>query len=71
MFATQSLLKGCAWVRQVYDRQIARGKHHSTAIRVVAHKWVKIILAMQRTQTPYNESRFMTRHATTLSTAAG
>lgn len=71
LFATQSLLKGCAWVRQVYDRQIARGKHHSTAIRVVAHKWVKIILAMQRTQTPYNESRFMTRRATTLSTAAG
>lgn len=71
LFASQSLLKGCAWVRQVYDRQIARGKHHATAIRVVAHKWVKIILAMQRTQTPYDETRFMTRRATTLSTATG
>jgi transposase len=71
LFATQSLLKGCAWVRQVYDRQIAHGKRHATAIRVVAHKWVKIILAMQRTQTHYDENRFMTRRATTLSTAAG
>jgi transposase len=60
LLATQSLLAGCKWVRRVYDQQRARGKRHATALRVVAHKWVRIILAMQRDGTPYDELRLTT-----------
>lgn len=48
----------CSWAQELYDRQRARGRSHHEAVRSLAHKWLKIILAMWRTGTPYNESVF-------------
>lgn len=48
----------CTWAQNLYDRQRAKGRSHHKALRVLAHKWLKIILAMWRTGTPYNEAVF-------------
>ena len=48
----------CTWAQNLYDRQRAKGRSHHKALRVLAHKWLKIILAMWRTATPYNEAVF-------------
>jgi len=41
-----------------FDRQRAAGKGHHAALRALAHKWLRIILAMQRSGERYNESQF-------------
>lgn len=38
---------------------VAAGHGHQAALRAVAHKWLKIILAMKRTGTPYDETVFL------------
>ena len=48
------------WAREVYDAARKRGMKHQAALPVVAHKWVKIIFAMVRDHTLYDEQRFMT-----------
>jgi len=48
----------CTWAQNLYDRQRAKGRSHHKALRALAHKWLKIILAMWRTGTPYNEAVF-------------
>jgi transposase len=48
----------CTWAQELYDRQRAKGRSHHRALRTLAHKWLKIILAMWRTETPYNEATF-------------
>lgn len=48
----------CTWAQDLYDRQRAKGRSHHKALRALAHKWLKILLAMWRTGTPYNESVF-------------
>ena len=48
----------CSWAKELYDRQRAKGRSHHKALRALAHKWLKIILAMWRTGTPYNEAIF-------------
>jgi transposase len=57
----------CAWAQALYDQKRAAGCGHHAALRAVAHKWLKIILAMRRTGTPYDEAIFINsrkRHAT-------
>ncbi len=59
--------RGCAWAQALYDQQRAAGGGHHAALRAVAHKWLKIILAMRRSGTPYHEALFINsrqRHAT-------
>lgn len=51
----------CAWAADLYQRQRASGHGHNAALRAVAHKWVKIIWAMQRSGQPYDEHRFRPR----------
>lgn len=58
LFAQQSL-RGCAWAQAFYDGQRAKGHKHHAALRALAHKWLKIILAMRRTGTPYDETLFI------------
>jgi len=41
------------------DKQRASGHTHHQALRALAHKWLKILLAMQRNGTPYNEAVFL------------
>jgi transposase len=58
MLAEQSRQAGCAWVVDLYERQRAGNRSHHRALRVIAHKWLKIILAMKRTGACYDESIF-------------
>jgi transposase len=58
MLAEHSRLAGCEWVVQLYERQRAGKRSHHRALRVIAHKWLKIILAMKRTGASYDESIF-------------
>lgn len=53
----------CAWAQEFYRKQRSSGHHHHAAVRALAHKWLKIILAMKRSATPYNEATFtQSRH---------
>ena len=47
------------WARQFYLNQRKTGHKHHAAVRALAHKWLKIIYAMWRTRTPYDESIFI------------
>ena len=58
LFADQSR-RGCAWAQAFYEKQRAKGRTHHAALRALAHKWLKIILAIRRTGTPYNEAVFV------------
>ena len=58
LFADQSR-KQCAWADRFYQKQRDSGHQHHQALRALAHKWVKIILAMQRTGSPYIEAVFI------------
>jgi len=49
----------CGWAQEFYDKQRASGHTHHQALRALAHKWLKILLAMQRHATPYNEAVFL------------
>ena len=42
--------------QRFYEKRRATGYKHQQALRALAHKWVKILLAMQRTGSHYNEA---------------
>ncbi len=56
LFAEQSR-RACAWAQAFYEKQRASGHGHHAALRALAHKWLKIILAMRRGGTRYDETR--------------
>ena len=58
LFAKESR-RQCAWAERFYQKQRDSGHRHHAALRALAHKWVKIILAMQRTDCPYIEAVFV------------
>jgi len=58
LFADRSR-RCCTWAQALYEKQRAAGRGHHAALRAVAHRWLKIILAMRRTGTPYNEAVFI------------
>jgi len=49
----------CAWAQACYDEHRARGHGHHAALRALAHKWLKIILALKRQAIPYCEATFV------------
>jgi len=49
----------CEWAQAFYLKQRASGRKHHQALRALAHKWVKIILAMRRTGRPYDQAVFL------------
>ncbi len=55
LFADQSR-RHCAWADRFYQKQRVSGHQHHQALRALAHKWVKIILAMQRNGSRYIEA---------------
>jgi transposase len=57
LFAEQSR-RQCPWAQAFYSKQLNSGHNHHAALRALAHKWLKIILAMRRNDTVYNESIF-------------
>jgi transposase len=58
LFADQSRHQ-CGWAQAFYEKQRNSGHNHHAALRALAHKWLKIILAMRRTGTRYNEQTFI------------
>jgi len=70
LFAYTSL-QCCTWAQELYSRQIASGHGHHAALRVIAHKWIKIILAMKRSGQPYNEAIFTNSQSRHLLKAPG
>jgi len=69
-FADHSREK-CAWAASVYEQKRQSGYGHHGALRVVANKWLKIILAMQRAGRRYEEHRFTHSRERFLLNAAG
>jgi len=47
------------WARQFYLKQRKSGHKHHAAVRALANKWLKIIFAIWRTKTPYDENLFV------------
>jgi transposase len=70
MLAEHSRLAGVGWVVELYERQRLGERSHHRALRVIAQKWLKIILAMKRTGARYDESIFTHSQKRYLSNAA-
>jgi len=45
------------WAREYYDKQKAKGKTHSVALRALSNKWVKIIFKIWKDEIFYEESK--------------
>jgi hypothetical protein len=61
----------CRWAAELYASHRTRGHGHHAALRALAHRWLKIILAMQRTGSRYNEAQFTHSRARYLLNAPG
>jgi transposase len=49
----------CRWAKNFYTQALARGKTHNVAVRALAFKWIRILAALWRQQTPYDEDRYL------------
>jgi transposase len=57
-FATHSVIKS-VWARAFLDTQLAQKKDYHVAIRALAFKWQRVLHACWRTNTPYDEQRYL------------
>ena len=57
-YAKQSCLH-CEWAKHYVDAQIAKGKKHSTAVRSLAFKWLRIMFACWKQSTPYDDAKYL------------
>ena len=48
----------CAWAQALYEQKRASGNSHQAALRILAHKWLKILLALKRTGQRYDDHKF-------------
>jgi transposase len=48
----------CAWAQALYQQKRACGNSHQAALRILAHKWLKILLALKRTRQLYDDHKF-------------
>lgn len=55
-------IQRCAWAREFYEKQRAKGKAHHAAVRSLAFKWIRILFRCWQTRTPYQESVFLKAH---------
>lgn len=58
------------WAREYYDTKRRQGKTHHEALRALANIWVRIIFAMWKNRTCYDEATFITARARHLNRAA-
>lgn len=47
------------WARAYYEQQKRKGKPHNTIIRALAFKWIRIAFKCWKTNTPYDESVYL------------
>lgn len=57
LFADQSRHQ-CHWAQAFYEKQRETGHKHHAALRALAHRWLKILLAMKKSASPYDEDIF-------------
>ncbi len=58
LFADQSRHQ-CDWAQGFYEKQRHSGHKHHAALRALAHRWLKILLAMKQSGDMYDEAIFM------------
>lgn len=51
-------IRFCPWAKRFYITQRARGKHHNTAVRALAFKWIRIIFRCWQTRSPYDPAKY-------------
>ncbi len=51
--------KQCFWAQAFYEKQRQTGHTHNAALRNLAHKWLKILLAMKRDGSCYSDNIFL------------
>lgn len=49
------------WAEAFYQEQRKRGKGHHAAVRALAFRWIRIIVACWKSGTPYDEARYLER----------
>src|SRR5205085_10060985 len=49
-------LASCAWAKDYYQQQRAKGKPGNTVLRALAYKWIRILFRCWKDRTPYCES---------------
>ena len=54
-------LASCAWAKDYYDQQRAKGKPANTVVRALAYKWIRILFRCWKDRTPYCESTYLRR----------
>jgi len=59
LFSFQSI-RLVPWAREYYDAKRHQGKTHHEALRALANIWVRIIFAMWKKRTCYDEAVFIT-----------
>ena len=47
------------WAKAYYDQQKSKGKPHNSIIRSLAFKWIRIVFRCWKTNTPYDESKYL------------
>ena len=52
-------LASCAWAKDYYQQQRAKGKPGNTAVRALAYKWIRILFRCWKDRTPYCESTYL------------
>jgi transposase len=60
LFATCSL-RQCTWAREFYQDQKKSGKHHNTAMRNLATKWLRILFRLWKNGEVYDEDLYLKR----------
>jgi transposase len=49
----------CSWAKRYYERMKAKGKKHHVILRALAFKWARILWKCWKTNTPYDETRYL------------
>lgn len=52
-------IRSSFWAKAYYDQQKSKGKPHNSIIRSLAFKWIRIIFRCWKTNTPYDESKYL------------
>jgi transposase len=47
------------WAKAYYEQQTSKGKPHNSIIRSLAFKWIRIVFRCWKTNTPYDESKYL------------
>lgn len=51
-------IQHCAWAKQFYDQQKAKGKRHHAAVRSLAFKWIRILFRCWKSRQTWQEGLY-------------